>query len=759
MNNLYNNVYRNFYGNGMRLFEDVTDLSSGNTKAILKMGSVKMYDDALGKIVDVDLKTIVKAVNSAFADISVKYDFLYEYIKKSKPMYVLTPMEAEECVHPTMSVDSKGNLWMNVHFIYNKLNCDKRKIMIILFHELMHHFLDHMKRSKDVFPEEKREDLMKVSKTLLKNEMTKQNLCMDFEVNCNMTADGICSPDFWDGVGMCFDEKYYGKMWEEIYATDGDKLLKKYIESTKVKLPERYFEIVKGILEAMKVLRDKEATDKDKDIATAKLKDLMLELFGDTTETKMTIRKRLKKLQKTNIKEVGEIGPLLKNVIDDLMVSPKNMSDEDISKFSNDVDSLKKEMLNCVGEISKEFGCPAYSLPKDIEFCMDTLKNGVIKINKKKDITAEEMEEITREVIYSIDRLLADNIKKKKLEAERAKWLKELEKKKEERMEKLREKAKRRHMLRGYLVRLEDFDVIYEHERMSEKTYMLCEKLISNVEKLTEIPELDKVGEKIKEIGLDFYKNILSEISESIFSDLMELKKSEILWDREESFFRKICDDFKNDSFDMFETFTDPEKNETEISSSVKIGIFSLRKIGREYHRQAKVRASEDYKEGYTDEYKRLRKIYMEFGEKGLRKELGLPSREEAKKIEDEKRKETEEYLERIKSIEVTKVYWNVVKSKWEKDDDSARTKWFFVFGKNPYELSSDQDWNVAVYQKIIKTLSDYNFFTGTYSYEAPVSQIMRGGKILHQKDRIENFKKKMKEAFPEWGTHNIKEL
>ena len=397
MNSVYNDIYKKIYGD--KLFESVIDSSAGNTEVILKQGTYPMYVDTLGKVVDVDLKVIVNAVNSALGNLASEYDFMYKYIKWSRPMYVLGNPSDKRVIHKTMAVDNKRNLWMSVHFVYNNLDCDKDKIFGILFHELMHNFLNHIERAKDVKSAEDMESLYRISPKLFSNEHLKQNICMDYEVNCNMVADGVVSKDFWKEFGGCFDEKYFGKMWEEIYRKDGDELTKKYLESGGTKLPKEYFEIVEAIFEAMKVLRNPKSTDKEKDIAKHKLEDLILKLFGDTTKTKMTIRKRLQKLQATRIKEVGEIGPYLKSVIDDLEVSPRNMSEEDLSKFSKDVETLKGEMLKCVDEISDEFRCVPSVLEKDIKECMDTLLAGVTEINKTKDISAERVDDITDDEI------------------------------------------------------------------------------------------------------------------------------------------------------------------------------------------------------------------------------------------------------------------------------------------------------------------------------------------------------------------------
>ena len=215
MNSVYNDIYKKIYGD--KLFESVIDSSAGNTEAILKQGTYPMYVDALGKVVDVDLKVIVNAVNSALGNLASEYDFMYKYIKWSRPMYVLGDPSDKRVIHKTMAVDNKGNLWMNVHFIYNNLDCDKDKIFGILFHELMHNFLNHIERAKDVKSAEDMESLYRISPKLFSNEHLKQNICMDYEVNCNMVADGVVSKDFWKEFGGCFDEKYFGKIvrvWE-----------------------------------------------------------------------------------------------------------------------------------------------------------------------------------------------------------------------------------------------------------------------------------------------------------------------------------------------------------------------------------------------------------------------------------------------------------------------------------------------------------------------------------------------------------------
>ena len=117
-------------------------------------------------------------------------------------------------------------------------------------------------------------------------------------------------------------------------------------------------------------------------------------------------------------------------------------------------------------------------------------------------------------------------------------------------------------------------------------------------------------------------------LKDSFYENLKILKEKGILVDRDDSFFVDLVDRFYNDTKYMLD-FLIGDHTETEIVSVVKTALSSLRMIGREFHRQAKVRPSEEYKEAFDSEWKRLVKIFNELGEKGLRRELGLPEKGE----------------------------------------------------------------------------------------------------------------------------------
>lgn len=613
-------MYYGYYANNIynRLNESTMDYS-GNTSTILKIGSIPMYIEKLDKVMDVELKPIVQCVDRAIGKIISRYKFMSDYIRYNRTMYVLTDPNSKNCIHKTMAVDDRGNLWLNVFFIYKELNNDVNRVFGIIFHELMHNFLNHLERGKKLLPMEARKKMWEMNPQLLKDADLKQNICADLEVNCNMVADGVVSKTFWEEMHGFYDDKYVGKMWEEIYKTDGDKLLADYKLRAGTPMDEKYYEALKAITKALKVLNDTDATDADKEKAAAELEDAIDKLLGEKKEAKkMTIRRRLKKLQKTRIKEIGEIGPYLKNVIDDLAVSPKTMSKDDLVNFQKDVDNLKNEMLKKVDEISKTFKCDDYTLSEDIRDCMESLKDGVIKMNNP-ELSEDESDKIERSVIYQIDKLLADDIKKKELAEEKKKIEAELEKKKEERMRDEIEKKKRVHILDKYFKTLKNLQIIHYHERASAETAEGCQNIMDIVE-----PLLSKSIGEITKDDVGGYEEYFGSLKESLLSDLRVLKDAKIILRRDDAYFVRITDEFYKFNKELFDNILKSDMTETLLVGLVSSAIDSIRLIGKNLHTTAKYRPSDEYRKAYKEEYDKLCKIYKELGKKGLKKELGL---------------------------------------------------------------------------------------------------------------------------------------
>lgn len=606
-----------YYNFSHRLNESLS--YGGNTKAVLSIGKIPMYIPKLDVIMDVELKPIVDCVEQALGEIMRRYEFMFEFIRYNRRMYVLTEPNRKECIHKTMAVDNKGNLWLNVFFIYRDLNNDVNRVFGILFHELMHNFLNHIDRGKKVFSMKDRMDLYKINPQMLSDVNMKMNLCMDLEVNLNMVADGVVSRDFWKEMHGMYDEKYAGKRWEEIYDSDGDSLLKDFKMASTSPIDEAYYEAFKAITKALKVLNDKYSSEADKERAAAELQDAIEKLLGVIRDSrnKMTIRNRLKKLQKTRIKEIGNIGIYLRDLIGDLVVSPKNMKSDELEKCLDDIKKLKDEMKSNVSEIAETFTCDEDDLSDDIDKCMDSLSDGIVKLNNPKisDIDAKEIES---DIIFNIDRLLADDVKKKEIEEARKKKKEELKKKRDKKIAEEIEKKKKTHILYKYRNVIKSLQVIHDHERASEETAENCQNIIDMVE-----PLLDKPVDDIIASDIDGYKTYFENLKTSLYSDLMELKKSGIII-REDSYLKRITDEFYDFNIELFDNLSDGKLSPTELVGLIQNAIDSIRLIGKNLHTKVKYKASDEFKTAYKEEYNRLRKIYDELGEKALRKELGL---------------------------------------------------------------------------------------------------------------------------------------
>ena len=138
-------------------------------------------------------------------------------------------------------------------------------------------------------------------------------------------------------------------------------------------------------------------------------------------------------------------------------------------------------------------------------------------------------------MIYSIDKLLADNIKKKELAKKRAELMREKEEERRKKIEDMVKKARERHILKSYLRKIEDLQEIYNHTtkttsgliiRLSDESYKYCDEIIRMVRPLLENTTIEDTANAIKLTGLEKFKNAFDKLSSSLHKDLMRLKEN-----------------------------------------------------------------------------------------------------------------------------------------------------------------------------------------------------------------------------------------
>ena len=172
----------------------------GNAAALIQLGRIRMSNNKV-----VEGREFVKVVNSALAFFEAKYPFEYRYISGSPVIYLL-----DNSVCSTMAVDDRGVLYINVGFLYNKapdgLEMQPGSICNILYHECMHTFLSHVRRSI-VFNEKNSDQKM---------SWQDMNIAADLEVNGTMVVDKVCTKNFWEMYKGCYYDDVVGLPMESI---------------------------------------------------------------------------------------------------------------------------------------------------------------------------------------------------------------------------------------------------------------------------------------------------------------------------------------------------------------------------------------------------------------------------------------------------------------------------------------------------------------------------------------------------------------
>ena len=624
MFNNYNMVYYS-------LITESEGMSEGNMDQFLELGKIDVYDNNLKAIVSVDTKDFVKVVTDAMFKISSEYKFLYWYIRYSKVFFI--PNYPSSMGINTMAVDQNKNLWMNVHFIYNQCKMDKNKVFGILFHELMHNFLKHVQRTREMFPAGMNEPLR-----------MKCNICTDFEVNSSMVEDGIVDENFWKEMNGMYKKKYAGKRWEDILRQHGDEEYENWLKINGMKLSEKTKEALKAIEKAAEVLRDRDATDAEKERAKEELKKKMDELYGkkdkkivDKADLKGLVRE-LEKLMDTMLGEIGDIAAQLQNVADDLRVHPKDMDDMDVRRTIDDIKSLKKELLKNNSEIASTFRKMEDRSKEDIKKSITSLATALNTLHKGVEIREER--KVIRQAKDDLEGIILNDLGKKKREEKREEAIKkhkekiEKEKAEKEKAEKKKskekgsektkeekereriEKLKKKNPIKKFVDTFINLAELVHIDRIGSETFMVINDMIEILDKLCEKPIVDITTSDLK--GVD---KLIEKMIILFDDDLHNLVDRKILdWDK-----MKIKN-FVRDVFSSLDSFFKVLIDEDE-PSSVKFGAMSnavgkLRLLGKTLKTQKKIKPTEEWKKGFESTKARLINIYKKRGKEALKAEL-----------------------------------------------------------------------------------------------------------------------------------------
>ena len=578
--------------------------NEGNADMIEKLGDLDIYDEKSKSYIKMPASKIISVVANAQYKIQRDYPYFNLFLEKCKIMYIPTfPSEIAD----TMAVDENSNLWINCSFVYNECKMDSNRIFGILFHELFHIFLDHCIRFNEKYPASMFEgDNMKGVRS--KANM-KANICMDYEVNASMVDDGIVSADFWKRMNGLYKKEYTGKTWEELIDTVGDQEYADWLKRNGFSLDDVELKILEAIEKAAKTLMDPDAEEEDKRFARKQLQKTLDELLGKQEKGEKTLQDALEDLQNTKLGDIGDISQKFDDVIDDLYKDPKGMSGEELDKTLADMDALMDEMGENVEDIAKQFGKETGETADDINKAREAVKDAMKKINEG-GISNDEKQDLLDAAKDSLEDIISDEVTKEKLKKKR-------EERDSKKAAERKERFKKRHPLRSLIVLMQNFYDLREYDLVCEKTQDILQKIIEELDPLTEL-----TFDEMKKSMFKNLSDLFDDLRNSFFTDLMELINNETILNKTEDDMNKVLDMAFDALYDALRRILDKSLTDEDKAALIKSAIQKMRYIGKILKTQKIWRVGEDFKEAYKEEMKRLMEIFKTGGDEALFEEL-----------------------------------------------------------------------------------------------------------------------------------------
>lgn len=574
-----------------------------NEDIIESLGEIDVYDEKTKGFVKIEASKIIKVCSDAMYRIQRDYNYLYQFITKCKLMYIPTfPSE----ITNTMAVDNNCNLWINMSFVYNDCKMKTDYVFGILFHELFHIFFNHILRFQNIYP---RSMYASAGDAVYRRANTKANLCMDYEVNASMVDDGIVPADFFKVMNGLYKKEYTGMTWEEIWKKYGDEEYNEWLSRNGMSLDDVEKKVLDAIEEAAKILLDPESDEADKKFARKQLQKKLDEILGRKTDGEKSLQDMFDDLAKTKLADYGDIAIDLDDVSDDLNKDPGNMSAEELDKTLSHMNKLMDDIAENADAVAGDFNKSADEVMQDAEKARQALKDAMKKINEG-GLSKDEKKDLIEKAKDALEDIISDEKEKKKLEEKR----KERDAKKEaERIEKL----KKSHPLRKFIIVMKNLVDLEQIGLIVDKTVNALNDCIDDLEPLTE-----KRLSEIKKSDLRNISNHLDVLKEALLPDLVKLIEDETILNKTPDDMQKLLDQVFETVFDSFRRIFDPALTEDEKGSLIKMAAQKLRTIGKALKTQKKWRASDDFKEAYKAEMKRLMQIKKDGGDEALMKEL-----------------------------------------------------------------------------------------------------------------------------------------
>lgn len=605
---MYNNFY--FYNNhhNYNVINESFNYKS-NDDIIAKLKEVDIFDEKTKSYIKINPEDIMKVCSDAIYKIHRDYPYLYLFFEKCKVMYI--PVYPSQITN-TMAVDDENNMWINMSFVYNDCKMNSDRVFGILFHEIFHIFLDHCVRFNKKYPSNMFTSLGEEGgKKLKKTLNNKSNICMDYEVNASMVDDGIVSDGFWKNMNGLYKKEYTGMTWEEIMDKYGDKEYAEWMQNNGLALNQTEEALIDAIEKAAKTLLDPNSDDDENKEARRQLQKDIEDILGKQPKTKdqKDIKDILEDLENTKLGDIGSIAADIEDVIDDLNKAPEGMDENELAKTLSDMNKLIDNIIENSDAVGEQFGKSGREVQDDARKANQKFKDAMQKINEG-GLSKEEKEDLITAAKDALEDIISDENEKDRLSKERQE---RDEKKAQERLEKF----KKNHPFQIFKKLIKNFIGLKEIDLISDNTLDVLKKVDESIE-----PLLVKKFSELKKSDVKDLSNSLDELKEAFYPDLVALIDNETILQKSPNDMRRLLDDVFDEVFDAFRRLFDSTLDDNSKASLIKVATQKLRIIGKVLKTQKKWKVSEDFKEGYQEEMKRLMKIFKEDGEEALFKEL-----------------------------------------------------------------------------------------------------------------------------------------
>ena len=581
----------------------VYDISSGNEDIIEKMGEVDIYDIKKKAYVKIKATDLLKVCSDGIYKMMRDYPYLYQFMAKCKPMYL--PVWPSD-ITDTMCVDDRNNLWINLNFVYNDCKMDSNRVFGILFHEMFHVFFNHLLRFNEMYPKEMFADGLEGAR---KKANMKANICMDYEVNASMVEDGIVDAGFFKRMNLLYKKEYTGMTWEEIMNKVGDKEYKDWLDRNGYSLDDIELKILDAIEKASKVLMDPDAEDDEKRYARKELQKTLDDLLGKENRGDKTIQDELEELAESKLGDIGGLKMDIEDVVDDLYKSPAGMSEEELDKTLRDIDKMMDNISENAEDVASQFGKSSDDVASDAEKARESLKKAMEKM-KEGGLSKEEKEDLIDKAKDDLEDIISDDVEKEKLKKKR-------EERDAKKAAERKEKFKKTHPLRRMIVVFKNFIDLYSLDLISTETVEILGSCVDKLEPLTELHFKD-----MKKEDIDGVVETLNKLKDSFLPDLVALIDNETILNKTEDDMQRLLDGVFETVFKAFETILNPELNEDEKSSVVKMAAERLRIIGKILKTQKVWKVGDEFKDAYISEMKKLTEILKKEGPEAAMKYL-----------------------------------------------------------------------------------------------------------------------------------------